>query len=185
MLILGTSLLNKPLISIRLGGAIGYVREPIINPHNLHIDGFYCPTSEKDNGIILDMDVREMSGKGLIIDDHLNISNEDELVRLKDIIKLKFTLIGKPVYSGRTKLGRITDFAIDSKSLFVVKLYAQPSILKSVKTDRLIFDRSQIVEITDHKVVVSGPDEKQFSIFGQKIQSAASFNSASTSSISE
>jgi hypothetical protein len=184
MLILATSLINTPLLSIRMGGNIGSANEPIINPHNLHIDGFYCSTSENDNGIILDMDIREISGKGLIIDDHFNVSDEDDLVRLKDIINIKFKLIGKPIYSGRTKLGKITDYAIDTKSLFVIKLYAQPSILKSVKTDQLIFDRTQIIEITDHKVVVSGPESKQFSLFGQKIQSA-SFNSASTSSISE
>jgi len=184
MLILGTSLINMPLLSIRLGGRIGMSEEPVINPHNLHIDGFYCTTSDINHGIILDMDVRELSGKGLVIDDHFDVSGEEDLVRLKDILNLKFSLIGKPVYSGRTKLGKITDYAIDTKSLFIIKLYAQPSILKSVKTDQLIFDRSQIVEITDHKVVVSGPESKQFAIFGQKIQSA-SFSSASTSSISE
>ena len=185
MLFLGSSLENRKLLSIRSAGPIGIVTAPIINPHNLHIDGFYCTTTESGSGIILDMDIREIHNKGIIIDDHMDISQQDDLVRLKPILAIDFKLIGKTVYSGHSKVGKVTDYALDTKSLFINKLYVQPSIFKSVKTDQLIFDRAQIVEVTDTKIVVSGPEQKEFSIFGQKLSRPSSLSSASTSSISE
>lgn len=186
MLYFGTKFINTGLFSIRSAGRIGTVDDLVINPHNLHIDGFYCSAMNgQADGVVVDLDVREINAKGIIINDHEDISAADELVRLTPIIELQFQLIGKPVYAGKSKVGKVTDFAVDTKSLFIQKLYVQPTLLKSMSVSQLIFDRQSIIEVTDHKVVVSGPEQTVNSSVRQSIRSGASFSSSSASTISE
>ena len=186
MLFFGSSFHNTGLFSIRSAGRIGTVNGPIINPHNLHIDGFFATAMNgQNNGVIVDVDVRELSINGLIINDHEDITEQDELVRLQPIIDLQFELIGKTVYVGKSKVGKVEDYVVDTKSLFIQKFYVQPSLLKSVNTGQMIFDRQSIVEVTDKKIVVSGPEQSVKNFISQKLPSSSSLSSASTSSISE
>lgn len=185
MLFFGSSFHSTNLFSVRSAGKIGLVNKPIINPHNLHIDGFYAQAMNgQHTGVIVDIDVRELSPKGLIIDDHEDITDEKELVRLQPIIAIGFELIGKNVYVGRARVGKVEDYVVDTKSLFIQKLYVQPSLLK-ISAGQMIFDRQSIIEVTDTKIVVSGPEQKAAEFIRQKLPSSASMSSASTSSMSE
>jgi sporulation protein YlmC with PRC-barrel domain len=186
MLFFGSSFHNTKLFSIRSGGLIGEVTKPIINPNNLHIDAFFATAmNRQQEGVVVDMDVRDLSPKGLIINDHEDVTDASELVRLQPIIDIRFELIGKNVYVGRVKVGKVEDYVVDTKSLFIVKLYVQPSILK-MSAGQMIFDRQSIVEVTDKKVVVSGPEQKATEFIRQKLPSSSpSMASPSTSSMSE
>lgn len=159
MLYLSTKLNNIALLSIRTAGRIGTVLEPIINPDNLHIDAFYCKTS-RGKTVLLDMFIRDISTRGIIIDDHSNLSDTDDLVRLQPIIKLKFKLEGKPVLSGKRRIGKVVEYAFDKDSLFIQKLYLQPPLWQSINQERLLIDRQCIIEVTDSYIVVSGPEVK-------------------------
>jgi sporulation protein YlmC with PRC-barrel domain len=185
MLYFGSKLVNTGLFSIRSSGKIGEVNGPLINPHNLHIDGFYCKTHNGQySGLVLDIDVRDLSAKGLIINNHEDISDPAELVRLTSIIEINYQLIGKPVYSGKSKIGKVLDYVFDDKSLYVKALHVQPSLLKSFGANHLIIDRQSIIEVTDSRITVSSGEQKQTSSLHQKF-SPASLNSASTSAMSE
>ena len=185
MLYFGSKQNNTGLFSIRSSGRIGIVIGPVINPHNLHIDGFYCKTHNGQyNGIVVDIDVRDLSAKGIVIDNHEDISEPAELVRLKSIIDINYQLIGKPVYSGKSKVGKVIDYVFDVKSLFITALHVQPSLLKSFGTNQLIIDRQSIIEVSDSRITISSPDQKELSSLRQKF-SPASLKSASTSAISE
>ena len=185
MIFFGSSFHDTKLFSIRSGGPIGAIAKPIINPNNLHIDGFFASAMNgQSEGIIVDMDVRDLSPKGLIIDNHEDITDSSELVRLQPIVAINFELIGKSVYAGRMKIGKVEDYVVDTKSLFIVKLYVQPSLLK-ISAGQMIFDRQSIIEVTDKKIVVSGPEQKANEFIRQKLPSTASMASPSTSSISE
>jgi sporulation protein YlmC with PRC-barrel domain len=185
MLIFGTKLDEVALFSIRSAGRIGTASNPIINPHNLHIDGFYAEAMNRQYvGVIVDLDIREFSFKGIIIDDHEDINDPEDLVRLKNVINLGFVLIGKDVYANTTKVGKVKDYSLDTKSLYVQKLYVKPTLLKSFGTDELVFDRKSIIEVTDSKIVVTGPEQKMTDKVAQKL-SPPSLRSANTSSMSE
>ena len=186
MLYLSTKLYNIPLLSLRSAGRIGSVIKPIINPHNLHIDGFYCQVpGHKENLILLDIHIRDLSPKGIIIDDNRDLSEPDELVRLKPILKIDFQILDKSVVSSKRKIGKLTEYAIDLKSMFIQKLYVQPAIWQSLNQQQLTFDRNSVIEVTDKHIIVSGPEEKATKT--KKIpNSQAQVNySASTSLISE
>lgn len=161
MLYLSTKLSNIPLFSIRSAGKIGTIISPIVNPHSLHIDGSYCTSYHShETQILLDMDVREWSPQGIIIDDHVLLSTKDELVRLKHVLELNYHLEGKTVLAGKKKIGKVAEYAVDNESLFIQKLYVSPPVWQNIGHHKLTINRSSIIEVTERSVIVSGPAQK-------------------------
>ena len=152
-------MLNQPVMSLRTGGAVALALEPIINPNNLKIEGWFCQDSlSKDRLILLSQDVRDIIQQGLVINDHDVLSDPAELVRLQSLLKLRFTLLGKPVVTvGKKRIGKVTDYAVEMETLYIQKLYAGQSVLKSFSGGSLSIDRSQIAEITNRQVVIQDP----------------------------
>ena len=156
MLQLSVSLLNKPIMSLRTGGAIGQTLRAIINPNSLKIEGFYCDDKfNKRTSILLSQDIRDIIAQGIVVNDHDSLSDPEELVRLKNVLDLGFELMGKPVVTvSKERIGKVNDYAADSTSLYIQKLYVGQPILKSIKGGQLSIDRNQIVEITNRRIVI-------------------------------
>lgn len=156
MLELSAKLLNRAVLSLRTGGQVATAIEPIINPNSLKIEGFYCDDRfDKNRLILLTQDIRDRNERGFVINDHEVLIEPEGLVRLKDILELQFALIGKPVVTvSKHKLGKVNDYAVDDEALYVQKLYVTQGLVKSLAGGGLSIDRSQIVEITDRKIVV-------------------------------
>lgn len=157
MLQLSASVVNRPVMSLRTGSQVATAVTPIINPDNLKIEGFYCTDAfDGKELILLYQDIRDVLAQGIIIDDFEVLAEESELVRLRNVLDLQFELIGKPVVTvDKEKVGKVSDFAVETKSMSIQKLYASQSILKSFTGGNLSIDRSQIVEITQKKVVIN------------------------------
>lgn len=157
MLRLSESILNQPVMSLRTGQQVAMARQPIINPNNLKIEGFYCNDRfTKDELVLLYQDIRDIIPQGFVIDDHDVLTPADELVRLKDIMQLNFTLIGKPVVTvNKERVGKVSDFATEMETMYVQKIYVSQSLLKSFSGGNLGVDRSQINEITDRKIIIN------------------------------
>lgn len=156
MLTLGQPLVSKPILSLRTGGQVGNVTGVIIDPNNLKIEGWYAvDTNDKRNGILLGQDVRDILPSGFAVNDHEAISQPTDLIRLKKVLDMNFELIGKPVVTtDKKKLGKVTDYAFEKNGFFIQKLYLSPPILKNLRGDGLMIDRTQIVEITHAKITV-------------------------------
>lgn len=162
MLRLSTSYINRSILSLRTGGHIGIAKSPIINPNNLKIEGWYADDAyEKGEFILPAQEIRDLITKGLVVNDHDALTHPEDMVRLTEIINLKFNLIGKTVSteSGK-KLGKISDYAVNDENYYVQKLYINPSILHGLTQEQLLIDRSQIIEITDKKIIVSDTESK-------------------------
>lgn len=160
MLQLRKNLVNRPVMSLRTGSQIAMATNAIINPNNLKIEGWYCQErfGKKKLLILQSQDIRDVVPQGIVVNDHEALSAADELIRLKAIIKVNFEPIGKAVVTvGGQKLGKVNDWAAESSSLFIQKLYVSQSLIKNLSTGSLSIDRSQIVEITNRKIVVNEP----------------------------
>ena len=157
MLLLSETLLNKPILSLRTGSQIAVVNNYLINPNNFKIEGFYCyDKSIKQSLILLYQDIRNIIDQGIIVNDHDVLSSPDILIRHKDLIEINFVLIGKPVVTiSKEKIGRVKDFAVDSETFYVQKLYVSRAILKSFSSGQLSVDRGQIIEVTDTKIIIA------------------------------
>lgn len=157
MLQLSESLLNKPVMSLRTGQSVATAIEPIINPNNLKIEGFYCTDRfNKEELILLYQDIRDVIAQGFVVNDHDVLVAPDDLVRLKETMSLGFTLIGKPVVTvSKERLGKVTDYATDLDTMYIQKIYVSQSMFKSLTGGNLGVDRSQINEITDKRIIIN------------------------------
>jgi len=157
MLQLSASLLNKSVMSLRTGTPVATVTAAIFNPKNLKIEGFYVEDRfDKNQLILLYQDVREILQQGYVINDHDVLAEPDELIRLKDVLKLDFQLIGKQVETiAKEKVGKVSDYAVETETMYVQKIYVSQSILKSFTGGSLSVDRTQINEITPRRIIIN------------------------------
>ena len=162
MLLLSAKLKDQSVLSLRTGGQVATALAPIINPNNMLVLGFYCHDLFSDeNLILLSQDIREHIRRGFVIDDHEVLTYPEDLVRFQEILGIQFDPIGKLVVTDlHRKLGKVTDYAVDSASLYIKKLYVAPRLIKSLTGSQLSIDRSQILEVTDKQIVVKEATEK-------------------------
>jgi uncharacterized protein YrrD len=152
-----SAFIDRPVLSLRSGSQIGATVAPLINPNNLKIEGLYCQVrGEKKQLILLSQDIRDVIPQGFVVNDQDVLAAADELVRLKEIMEAHFEILGKQVVTlAGDKLGKVADYAADTQSMFIHKLYASQSLLKHFAGGMLSIDRTQIVEITDKSVVIN------------------------------
>jgi len=150
-------LLNKPIMSLRTGQQVGTTLEPIINPNNLKIEGFYCSDRfSKQELVLLYQDIRDIIAQGFVVDDHEALTSPEELVRLKAVLSIDFKLIGKPVVTvSKERVGKVSDYATELETMYIQKIYISQSMLKSLTGGNLGVDRNQINEITDKKIIIN------------------------------
>lgn len=161
MLLLGNSLPNTRIFSIREGHPIAIIIKPLLQPNNLKIEGFYAQDlTTKKIKILLTQDIRELNKDGFITNDYESLTDPADLIRLQKIIEIDYNLIGKltETISGK-KLGKISDFAFDTNNMFISKIYVSQSIIRNFNGALLSIDRNQIIEINDKKVIVDELEE--------------------------
>lgn len=157
MLQLSASLLNKAVMSLRTGTEIARVVGPIINPDNLKIEGFYCQDRfDKQLYVLLYQDIRDIVPQGFAVNDHDVLVTPEDLVRLKKIIDLNYDILGKQVVTtSKDKVGKVSDYATETETMYIQKIYVAQSIFKSFGGGSLIIDRTQVNEITPTRIVIN------------------------------
>ena len=147
-------------MSLRTGTQVAVAIEPVINPHNLKILGWWCAAPGGQQWVLLSDDVRESMPTGLAINNEDALSDPADLVRHKEILDIKFELMDKLVRTKRQKLGKVSDFSYND-GMFVQKLYvARPLRKVFTADDTLIIDREQILEVTDKYILVRDTEIK-------------------------
>lgn len=162
MLKLYESTPGTSVLSLRTGGPVATILSPIINPNNLYIEGWHVEDGHnREQLILLSKDVRDIIPQGFVVNDYEVLSSRDDLIRLKDILKIEFDLLGLKVSSERgTKYGKIDDYAFESKNMFIQKLYVAQPLIKNFSGGTLSIDRSQIIEVTNKRIIIEEPTEK-------------------------
>ncbi len=147
---------DRKILSLRTGGPVGHALNPVINPNNLKIEGWYATAVHERESYILPVgEVRDIIAKGIVVDDHTSLTLVEDMIRLKNVIQLGFEIIGKTVkYENKRTIGKVEDYAVDDQSLYIQKLYVNQSLLRNFSSQQLVIDRSQIVEINDRTVIV-------------------------------
>lgn len=151
-------------MSLQTGAKIAQIKTAIIDPGTLTVVAYHLVGRrlESDNVLLLTRDVREISNIGLIVDSADELVLEEDMVTLKDILKLEFNLVDKSVIDDRrTKLGRIYDYTLDPMDFKIHQLYIKRPLLKSLQTSDLVINRSQIIEVNNKNIVVSSASLEQ------------------------
>ena len=162
MLMLSNTLKDRPIMGLHTGSQIAVALEPIIDPNNLKIVGWWCQSSHfSGQCVLLADDVREVMTAGLAVNDESALSAPSDLARHKEVLQIKFQLLDKLVKTKNHKLGKVSDFTYD-ESMFIQKLYVSRPLTKLFSNeDTLIIDRNQILEVTDTYVLVDDADAKE------------------------
>jgi sporulation protein YlmC with PRC-barrel domain len=157
MLQLSNRLLNMSVLSLRTGAPIATITDPIINPDNLKIEGFYCQDRfDKKQLVLLFQDIRDVLPQGYVVNDHDVLVEPHELVRLQKVMELDYDLVGKPVVTiSKDKVGKVSDYATETQTMYIQKIYVAQSILKSFAGGSLSVDRTQINEITPKRIIIN------------------------------
>lgn len=156
MLKLASSLFGGRILSVHAGGTIGRLGAPIIQPRNLTITGFYVerPNTET-NDILLAQDIREFNRQGCVIDHEEEIATASELHRHQELLKTNFQLLEKTVQTeSKKKLGRVEDYVININGFVIQKIHVKRPAWRSLTSSALIVNRTQIVEVTDQRIIV-------------------------------
>ena len=160
MLLIGSKMIGMPVLSLHVGGAIASTNEAIIDPEDLRVIayGLEGPIIKNDPevGDILSVDdVREVSATGLIVDSADRFVTREDVIHLDEVMNLGFKLVGlKVVTQDGKKIGKISDYTLDSSTFMIYQLIVQRPFMSSLIDPELTINRSQIVEIDDFKVTI-------------------------------
>ncbi len=171
MLILGSRLIDTPIMGLQTSSKLAVTKSPIIDPSNLKILAYEVdgPLLAERPSFIRIADVRELSEIGMIIDSNDEFIGIDDVISIQKINALNFHLIGLNVVNElKQKLGKVEDFSLDTDSFIIQQLNVRPTIIKSLTNASMLIHRSQIIEINNQAVVVKSTAKKLESIIEPK-----------------
>ena len=147
-------------MSLQTGAQLAVLEEPIIDPRKLTIVAFYVsgPRLEQTGSLLHVSDIRELSDIGAIVDGSDSLMSTEGLVRLQEIIDFHFHLNGtKVVDEHGHNLGKVDGYAMEPETYSIQQIYTKPSLLRSFTAATNIIHRSQIVSVTNERIVVKSP----------------------------
>lgn len=148
--------INLPIISIRESKKVAEAKDFIVNPLDGSIVGIVVDKKGifiKKYLVIAGLDVREISEKGIIIDDRKSIVLQKEIIQLDMILKSKIRVIGSKVFSQEGGyIGKVYDYAVDD-FFNVAKLYVNPP-LSNILVNQFIIDTQDIIEIKRDAIII-------------------------------
>lgn len=157
MLVMNSRLIGAPVLSVQAGGPIGRIVDAIVDPDNLSIIAFHVdgPPINKQQNILDVRSVREYSSYGFVIDDIDELVSPDDVIRINNILKLNFNLLSLKAETKKgSKLGKVQDFTLTSEDFIIQQIIVKRPMIKSLNDPELTIPRSEIVEITDYKIIV-------------------------------
>ncbi len=157
MLITESQLLDTPVMGLQTGTELARTAQPVIDPHTLKILAYELtgPLLDAHPSFLRVEDIREVGEIGMIVDSSDEFVGLDDIIKLKEIYDLHFSLIGLSVLDDKKhKLGKVNGYTVEMGSYVVQQLNVKRPIIKSLGDTELLVHRSQIVEITDTTVTV-------------------------------
>ncbi|RKW01191.1 MAG: hypothetical protein D8B38_04635 [Candidatus Saccharimonas sp.] len=162
MILLGSALANYPVMSLQMGGKVGSLAQPLVDPATLTIVAYTVNGSfANDTTMLLRLaDVREMSELGMIIDSVDELITPTDVIKIQRLYELKFHLLGMTVQDKRgRRLGKISDYTIETGNFVIQQLIVRRSWLHRLNDAELVIHRSQIIEINNDAIIVQSQAE--------------------------
>ncbi len=159
MLIEAKNFLDLPVATIEEKEKIGLVKKILIDKKNAKILGFIINTGGFlfGNDLFLsETDLLDIDTHGLTTRNKDNLVDPSEIVRVKKMLDEQFSLFRLTAMTrSKRKLGKISNFVIDTTMLQVVKFYVTGWI------DNKIIDYRHVYKITNKEIIFDDLSEKQ------------------------
>lgn len=176
MILLGSSLTKAPIMGLQSGSEIARTEQVVIDPATLTVVAYVIQSNllKGDTWLLRIADIRELSDLGFIVDSADEFVQPSDVIKLNEIYKLGFHLIGMSVMDEkRHKLGKIIDFTIETSSFVIQQITVRRPLLKSFTDTELLIHRSQIIEINDDAIVVHSeakiPEQELHEVVGSYV----------------
>ncbi len=147
-----------------MSGMIAKTSELIVDPNDLKVVAFklYGPEVGKASGEYLRVEnIREFSEMGMVVDSSDDFVAGDEVIKLEDVLKLSFSLNNMKVESKKgSNLGKVSGYTVETNGFYVEQLIVARPFLKSFMDPELLIPKSEIVKITDDKIIVKDEESK-------------------------
>jgi uncharacterized protein YrrD len=157
MLLLGSQLIDTPVLSLQTGARLAAANTPLIDPTSLKIVAYVLegPLLTERPSLVLTDDIRELSTIGMIVDSSDEFIGLEDVIKIDKLYKLGFNLLGMNVIDeSKHKLGKVEDYSVESDNFVIQQLNVKRGVLKALTETSLLVHRSQIVEINDHSIIV-------------------------------
>ena len=157
MLVTADKFINMPVMSLQTGSELARTSREIINPRNLSIMAYELEGKLLDQtpSLLRIADVREIGPLGMIIDSVDELVAPSDIIALKEIYEIDFSLQDKPVIdTKKRKIGKVIGYTITVDNFFIQQLRVRRPFLKSFGDTEILIHRSQIINITDTHIVV-------------------------------
>lgn len=155
MFVLSHQLQHLPVLATDSLRPVAKLDTPVIYHPELAIVAFWCQQVQHLKPVILAQDIKRLTSKGLVIRSTDDLVDPTEIVRLEPILATRFRLAGVQVVNeSGTKLGKVEEYVINLDNLLVQKLHVRQSPVKNFLLNRLVVDRSQVVEVTPKRLTI-------------------------------
>ena len=176
MILLGSALTGYPVMSLQTGSKLGDTTHPLIDPADLSIVAYTLNGSFTNDTMLVRLaDVRELSDIGFIVDSVDELITPTDVIRIKQLSGLGFTLNGIMVRDTRgRKLGKVIDYTIETTTFLIQQLIVRRPLIHRLNDAELVIHRSHIVEINNDSIVVQSQVEPKKEPQHTPLQAAAS-----------
>ncbi|MEM6998085.1 MAG: hypothetical protein AAF413_04205 [Patescibacteria group bacterium] len=170
MILLASRIVGLPIISTRSGARVATVSGVLINPHKLTVEGLWVHVgAKKDSQILLSRDIRELSPRGVVINDLSDIAEPENMPRLEELVNIAYEIPNKTITENKKKIGTAQDFVFSIKTYKLEQVIARPKLFGRIKNSQLTIHRSQIKSVNDKELVVElGPMTSRVTSEGTK-----------------
>lgn len=142
---------NLSVYELKNHSKLGEVAEIILKNEDFQIAGLILKKNvlSKEEHVISELDIIEISNKGVIVQNAEAVLESSELIRIKELIKEGYVGAGQRVVtrSGRY-IGRVCNFLVDSSTLMVTKFYT-----KNLLSEK-IFSTHNIVSFEGRTIII-------------------------------
>jgi uncharacterized protein YrrD len=160
MLVSHTRFLDMPIMGLQTGKELAISDTPVIDKAALEIVAYKVdgPSLDIHPSYLRMEDIREISDVGIIIDSSDEFVARSDVISLSRLIDEDFSPVSMSVVDDTgSKLGKVQDIIIDTKTFRIEQLSVKLPFLQSFKNTELLIHRDQIVKIEDGQIVVASP----------------------------
>jgi len=150
-------------MSLQTGARLAHTVRPIIDPSNLYVLAYEVdgPLLTQKPTFVRTADIREYGRIGMIIDSNDELIGLDDVIQIKKLHDLEFSLIGLNVIDEhKRKLGKVDDYTLDTGDFIIQQLNVRRGFIKGLTDTGLLINRSQIIEINNTSIIVKSPSVK-------------------------
>jgi len=160
MLIELSKLENMPVGALDEAAYVGRVRRTLVDPSEARLIGLtvWAGTLFPKMFAVSLQDVVDIDRSGVVVNSRESLLGINEVVRIAEIVKHKFNLIGLRAKSKKGRsCGRVQDALVDTTTGDILRIYVKKLLVES-----RVYEHSQIEKITWREVILKcEPEEKE------------------------